>query len=150
MRVKLNSISGFTARKACTKSLFHSGFVVTTKNCSPIYTVNFLLSVSNNIEVKSATGNLLLMIPNCTTRLSCVMMYCERMRVAITTTMPNKQMAMRRGDFKTSLNSLTPCCVILHTLMAIPAMNSTITAMANAIIKGVKRNLNFLASWGAF
>ena len=105
MRVKLNSMSGFTSRKACTKSLFHSGFVVTTKNSSPIYTVNFLLSVSNKIEVKSATENLLLMMPNCTTKQSCVMTYCERMRVAITTTIPNKQIAISRGDFKTSLNS---------------------------------------------
>lgn len=36
VRVKLNSMSGFTSRNACTKSLFHVGFVVTTKNSSPI------------------------------------------------------------------------------------------------------------------
>lgn len=71
------------------------------------------------------------------------------MSSATTTAMPNKQMAIRKGDFNTSLNPFTPYSAIRHMLRAVPAAQSKITAMASVIISGVKRNLKNLASWGA-
>ena len=71
------------------------------------------------------------------------------MNIAITTTIPNIQIAIRKGDFKASLKLRMPYFTTRHILSAVPAVQSTITAMASVIIKGVKRNLKILASWGA-
>ena len=71
------------------------------------------------------------------------------MSKAMTTVIPNRQIKIRKGDFKASLNPFMPSLIIRKMLNTIPARQSNITAMARIIIIGVKRNLNFLASWGA-
>lgn len=65
------------------------------------------------------------------------------------TTIPNKQMAIKNGDFNTSLKPWMPVFVIRHTLSVMVAIQSRRAAIAKIAIIGVKRNLKFLASWGA-
>lgn len=69
--------------------------------------------------------------------------------MAVIITIPNKQMAIKNGDFNTSLKPWMPVFVIRHILNAMVAAQSNSAAIAKISIIGVKRNLKFLASWGA-